>query len=244
MSEVVGGGGGGGSALLIAPTEPPSLKRIGTSSSIPESFGVDVLWGVEHLGLCGVQRKELKDLVASMQDGRLSKEIAQMHGKLAVQVLLVEGRGKWGENGVLMDAWAQRVTRPQIRNYLYTIRMQGVWVETSDNLEDTIAVIRDLVRWTQKKDHTALLGRPGPSKGDWGQVSKREWAIHLLCGFEGIGPGVAANIIDHFGGVPLGWDVSEKELQEVPGIGRVRARRMMEALIHDAGAAVATDRAV
>ena len=217
--------------LLIAPTEPPQLKRLGDSSSVPESYGVDVLWGGVD-GLCGLQRKEIGDLVASMQDGRLGKEVVQMlDGDLSVKVLLVEGRGKWSEDGAMLKGYGPEVKRGQVRAFLYSIRSKGVWVEVSDDLNDTADVVAGLVRWSRKAEHKALLGRPGPS-GDaaWGKVGRREWAVHLLSGFEGIGAGVAESIIDHFGEVPLQWRVTEKELQEVPGIGKVRAKKLVQAL--------------
>lgn len=218
-------------SFLIAPTEPSALKRIGTSSSLPENYGVDVLWASEHLGLCGVQRKEIKDLTQSMQDGRLAKEVAQMNGKLGMKMVMVEGRGEWGLNGSFMSAYGERVTRQQVRNYLYSVRSKGVWIEFSDDLQDTIEAVRGLRRWTEKEKHTALLARPGPTGSpDWGKVGRREWAIHLLCGFPGIGPHMAEAIIDHFGEVPLRWEVTEKELLEVSGIGKTRAKKLIQAL--------------
>jgi ERCC4-type nuclease len=221
--------GGEASGLLIAPTEPRQLKRLGESSIVPEMYGVDVLWGTSA-GLCGVQRKEFKDLLASMEDGRLGKEVAQMQGKLHVGVVVVEGDGVWGTDGQLMDAW-KRVSRHQVRSYLYTVRSSGVWVEVSEDLADTIQVVEGLVKWTRKMRHTSLLSRPGPGqRADWGKANRHEWAVHLLSGFEGVGVGVAENILAHFGKVPLRWEVSEEELRQVKGVGKVRARKLIEAL--------------
>lgn len=218
------------SGILIAPTEPPALKRIGVSSSAPEQYGVDVMWAVTE-GLCGVQRKELGDLVSSMQDGRLAKEIAQMQDKLQVAAVMVEGRGQWGVDGALLKGFGPEVNRQQVRNFLYSIRLKGVWVEFTDDLNDTISAVRGLKRWTEKPTHDSLLKRPGPGgTSDWGKVTRREWAVHLLCGFDGIGVGMAQSIIDHFDGVPLQWEVTKEELMEVPGIGKGRAEKLMKAL--------------
>lgn len=213
--------------LYIAPTEPPALKRLGKYSPLVEKNGVDIFWGTKT-GLVGVQRKELKDLVSSMHDGRLNKEVAQMGNRLAIKVLLVEGFGKWGVDGTLMDTWT-KVTRQQVRAFLWSVRSKGVWVEWTENLNDTIQTVQWMVRYTRKKRHNALVGRPGPG-GVWGRASDRDWAIHLLTSFDGVGPETASAIIDHFGQVPLRWTVEEADLLEVSGIGRVRAKKLMEAL--------------
>lgn len=221
-----------GTVLLVAPTEPAALKRVGVSSSLPETYGVDVMWSSPVMGLCGVQRKEFRDLLASMEDGRLGKEVIQMEQLPGVKVLVIEGEGVWGNDGALLDSYAgKRVRKDGLRGYLYTLRSAGVWVETSGDLTDTIAVVQGLVRWSGRETHHALLARPGPT-GDvkWGKIGRREWAIHLLSGFEGVGHKTAASIIDHFGKVPLQWEVDERMLQKVPGVGKVRARQLIEAL--------------
>jgi ERCC4-type nuclease len=60
-------------------------------------------------------------------------------------------------------------------------------------------------------------------------VGNREWALHLLQGFRGIGPVQAAAIYDHFGGVPFVWDVGVFDLMDVPGIGEKRAEQLIGA---------------
>ena len=49
-------------------------------------------------------------------------------------------------------------------------------------------------------------------------------------GFPGIGVGVADSILAHFGRVPLKWDCTVAELIKVPGVGKVRAKALVEAL--------------
>jgi Holliday junction resolvasome RuvABC DNA-binding subunit len=75
-----------------------------------------------------------------------------------------------------------------------------------------------------------LTSRSAASPDEWGTVGNREWAIHLLQGFKGIGPVQAAAIYDWFEGVPIRWDVDMLDLVEVPGIGVKRAEAMINAL--------------
>lgn len=172
--------------------------------------------------LIGVQRKTFDDLLASLFDGRLGKEIVLMK-RLNIAVLVIEGRPRWTLDGELMDD-NRRITRHQLRSLLWTIAIgHGVAVEWTDSVDDTVSTITNLRTWAAKKKHLSVARRPGPS-GPWGKATTRDWALHFLQGFNSVGPELAERIVDHFHGVPLAWTVTEKELMEVPGIGKKRAR--------------------
>lgn len=219
------------SGFLIAPTEPDEIKSLGKVSSAPERNGADILWATKGYGLVGIQRKELNDLVSSIHDGRLAKEVAQMQG-LKLRGLIVEGRGRWTRDGALINEYTQSiVTKEQIKKLLLTVRSKGVWVDWTDNIEDTCETLRWLKDWSEKEAHTSLHTRPGPTGRDgWGTVSNKDYAIHLLTSMPNVGPVVAENILEHFGGVPLEWRVGKEDLMEVPGVGKVRAEKMMKVL--------------
>lgn len=56
---------------------------------------------------------------------------------------------------------------------------------------------------------------------------------YILAGFPGIGPERARAIIECFGTLPLRWTVDEKQLSRVEGIGKVTARKLIEALSNE-----------
>jgi ERCC4-type nuclease len=225
--------------VLISSTEPPQLRALGRSSLVPEQYGADILW-LSRLGLVGVQRKEMPgDFLASVSDGRLANQVGRMQG-LDVRVLVLEGRPQWTTDGVLMADWGQTWTRSQHRKFLWSMRREGVWVEWSDQLMDTVELVKDLLAWTNKKNHVSLQRRPA-ARGAWGKASNREWQLHLLQSFDGIGPMQAGKLIDAFDGdVPLAWTVEGRELERVPGIGKKKAQKMVEAIgvIRDVGGEV------
>lgn len=211
--------------MLISPTEPASFRAVGEVSSLPEKYGVDFLFA-KNGKWWGVQRKEHADFVSSVQDGRLAKELAQMQ-QLSQGMLLLEGAGKWTNDGELMG-WGAAWTRKQEHAYLWTVRSRGVWVDRTENAVDTASRLRAFEDWASKGTHRSSHTRPGPTSS-WGRATSRDWAVHLLCGFEGVGPEIAARILDAFG-VPFAWKVTREELMQVEGIGKKRADKLIAAL--------------
>jgi ERCC4-type nuclease len=211
--------------VLVSPSEH-RLKGLGKVSSQPEKFGCDFLF-VGAGGLVGVQRKEVKDLVASLHDGRLAKELGQMKG-LAQGIVLIEGEVRWTNSGTILGLRTS-FTRTQLYGVVFSIQSGGVWVITTGGLEETRQVLPLVESWLRKQRHGSLSGRPNP-QGDWGHVGSRDWGVHLLQSFNGIGFEVAGRIYDHFGGVPLAWTVGEDKLMEVRGVGKGRAEVLVNAL--------------
>src|SRR5262245_13690536 len=135
--------------LLISPTEPAALREIGKVSTIPEKWGCDFLF---PSGGCwyGIQRKEIKDLVASMQDGRLAKEIHQML-RCERGMLIVEGKVQFTLDGVLMGKdYGQTITKAAYQGILWSVQSKGISICTTDSLSDTQSTIETYVRYIAK----------------------------------------------------------------------------------------------
>jgi ERCC4-type nuclease len=212
-------------AILISPTEPAELRELGITSAIPEEYGADFLWGCPA-GLVGVQRKTVTDLLASLQDGRLAREMGQL-GAVDVPVLLVEGRPRWTVEGMMLavafrrEAWAGLLLSVQFAH--------GIAVVATDDLRDTAFWLGAAVEWFGKSEHRSLRTRPKPTDS-WGDYTREAFETQLLQSFPGVGAELAGRIVKQFGGVPLRWTVGERELRKVKGIGPERARAMLEAL--------------
>lgn len=219
--------------VFVAPTERhPAIKKLGTKiSTLPEQYGCDILWRAQHQWW-GVQRKEIKDFIASIVDGRLAKELGQMRGHVALPLVVIEGRLRWSTDDVLIEnRYGQTINRQQFNGMLFSITAEGANVFFTEDTEHTAQLTKHLILWSQKESHNTMQRRPGPQQASaWGKASNHDWARHLLQGFPGIGNGVADAIIKHFGRVPLTWDVTVSELIKVPGVGKVRARQLLEAL--------------
>lgn len=214
-------------SALIAPTEPLQLREIGDTSALAETMGADILIPSTQGYFLGIQRKVFPgDFLSSLSDGRLSTSLVKLM-QCDVRVLLLEGKPAWTTSGFLNHDYVQ-FSRSQLRALLLSAETElGVHTEWTDNLTDTIDYIRDLVRWSSKPKHTSLFTRPGPAQPYKRKLTRRDRAIYLLQGFDGIGPELAGRIFDHFGRVPLAWE-NEDQLAEVPGIGKGRVAKLRE----------------
>lgn len=217
--------------ILVSPAErAPKLLALGTVSAVPERFGVDFWWIGHGAKKWGVQRKELRDFVASAEDGRLARERGQM-GQMDHVVLMLEGRVRVGGNGAidLGNSYGRPWTESALWGHLLGLQFSGVQVVCSDDITHTARLIRIMHHWSQKEKHYAMQGRESIAS-PWGTPTNREFAIYVLSSLPGVGVELAGRIWDHFGRIPFGWLVGVEELCQVPGIGKKKAEKMIAAL--------------
>lgn len=228
--------------LLMSPAEPVSVRSAFEvrgiqfdSSPLPERYGVDMLWHTRG-AWWGCQRKTVSDFVASLLDGRITREVAQMRCRVSMPTIVLEGRVSFTtdvdrEQMVLLGSgFGQTVTRRQWRGLMWTLASKGIHVASTANIADTVVYVAEMMAWTSKATHTSLTARPKVIESAWGQPTDRDWGVYLLQGFDGVGAGLAGAVFDHFGRVPLRWDCDEADLLAVDGIGPGRASKLMGAL--------------
>lgn len=224
--------------IFVAPTERDQhiTALANKVSNLPEQYGCDIIWRAQNQWW-GIQRKEVKDFFASVSDGRLGRELAQMRGNLAIPLVIIEGRMNWSSDDILMHStFGQTITRQMFHGMLFSITYEGANVFFTDSTKHTAGLVRHLATWSTKESHHSMRRRPGATSGSmWGKATNRDWARHLLQGFPGIGPTVADSIIEHFGRVPLRWDCEPADLVRVAGIGKTRAKALIEAFDEQEG---------
>lgn len=217
--------------ILISPTEPVALRELGRVSSNPEQYGADILIPADGY-LIGVQRKVFPgDFLASLHDGRLSEHLLALT-KCGLRILILEGRPAWSTSGYLVGydyGQGREFARSSLRGLLLSAQhLLGISHHWTDGLPDTIEFIRHLEQWAEADEHPSLFKRPGLRLPELTRITARDRAIYLLQGFDGIGYTTARAIFDHFARLPLAWDVTAKELAEVPGVGKGRVQKLTE----------------
>lgn len=227
--------------ILHSPTEPTSLIRALTrqastrdnppeviSSLRTERMGVDFAWNARGRWW-GVQRKELHDFLASLDDGRLAKELAQMKAAVTMPVLVLEGRIQIANDIVVTKGYGRPVTLSGLNKRLLSIQSRDVSVVQTSEVATTAHFVLDHYEWSQAEGHATASTRPKPV-GGWGTRGSRDYQIHLLTALPGVGEKTAKSILDTLGRCPLTIDATLRELVSVPGVGPVMARRMLAAV--------------
>ncbi len=219
-------------SCLISPAEPKAFLELGPYSSEPERYGVDILTFPQGK-LLGLQRKTCADLVASLRDDRLSRELSQVQA-LDRSVLICEGTWGWNHDGVATKVHGGNgkgtsgFTRSQFDGVMLSCQVNGMIVLHSDGIADTIRQIQQVVRFFERESHDSLFVRPKYRADEWGTAAHRGWAIHLLQSFPGISVVTAAAIYDTVG-LPLHWD--DVDLESIPGVGKKRAATLRGAFL-------------
>jgi len=177
-------------------------------------YGVDFLMFAPGVGKVGVQRKEVADLVASVFDDRLSREVLQSRA-LDIRMLILEGTVDWTNDGSLL-ATRSSFTRAQLLGVLWSLQSEGFWITCTNCQTESIESISLLNRWLAKPEHKSLLQRRKQPKNMYGTKGSSDWQIHFLQGLPGLGYERAKAVVDYYGGLPLAWTAT---LSDVPGIG-------------------------
>lgn len=221
--------------FLISPAERPPITSLGQTSSLVEKVGCDIIWESKY-GLCGCQRKEVSDLIASVrptngQEPRLGKELQQMKAaKLHQAFVVVEGTPAWDREGNLQSQHV-RWTMKNHNGVLLSIQREGVSVITSRNALETCAIIEHLAEWSEKDKNavSSLVARAGPQRNGWGRLDEKSFAVSVMTSLPTINTVLASRLWDHFGRCILGLTVTEEQLMEVPGIGKKTAAAIVKA---------------
>ena len=214
--------------MICSPTEPAQLREAASVvSMLPETFGADLIVGMHEGGWAGVQRKEVKDLCVSIDDGRLNEQVAKMQ-QLERKMLLIEGELEWTNDGEMIGRrFGAKISRERFDGVLWTVQNAGVWVTATRDLAETIRVVQHFEQWCRKPRRRAGT-RPAVS-GAWGTPDNHDYQVHLLSGLPGVGPELADRIIATCG-MPFVWRVGLEELMTVDGIGKKRAEAILGAI--------------
>jgi ERCC4-type nuclease len=195
---------------------------------MPERYGADFLMFSPHMGKIGVQRKEIKDLVASINDGRLAKEVQQLQS-CDIAHIIIEGRVEWTNEGLLLTSTHSQFTKAQYLGTLWSLQASGLGTGFTTSKTDTMSYLSTFEKWTCKDHHTSLARRPSQPKSMFGETGTRDTQRWILQGFTGISYGRAEAILDHCGSIPLQWTI---DLEQIAGIGPKTAKRL-EAILHE-----------
>lgn len=178
-------------------------------------------------GAIGIERKKApSDLLTSVGDGRLNREILAMREVTRIQILLLHGKIRYHKDGKLR-VWGRRPywnwTKRGVTNLLRTVRyVEGVYIEQADNDRELVQVVHDLQVYFDQKDHLSLKSRSG-IETNWMVPTRDERIIYFYSGLPGIATIGAKKLYDIFPAPLQLYEASLEDLMRVSGIGKIMA---------------------
>lgn len=163
-----------------------------------------------------VERKTRADFEASVIDGRLFSQLSDLKRNYERVVVVVEGEGSHGRirREALLGAYATVIT-----DYGTSL----FFTRNEDGTAELVFSIAKHEQLAQKRPPRLFTKRK--------TLTIPETQKAILEGFPMIGPKAADAILRHFGNLENAINANERELMEVEGIGRKRAktiRRIIE----------------
>ncbi|WP_296880813.1 DEAD/DEAH box helicase [uncultured Methanobrevibacter sp.] len=159
-----------------------------------------------------IERKTAKDFVDSIIDKRLFKQARELSEEFKKPLMILEGD----------DLYAGMVNANAIRGSIASIALDfGISIIPTRNAQDTAAMIKRIAVREQNGERT-----PVQIRTDKKPVSLLEQQLFIVESLPNIGPVNAKNLLEHFGTVSRIINASEKELQEVEGIGNKTAENI------------------
>ena len=159
-----------------------------------------------------IERKTAKDFVDSLIDKRLFKQARELSEEFKKPLLILEGD----------DLYAGMVNANAIRGSIASIALDfGISIIPTRNAQDIAAMIKRIAIREQNGEHT-----PVQIRTDKKPVSLLEQQLFIIESLPNIGPVNAKALLEHFGSVGNVINASEKDLQEVEGIGKKTAENI------------------
>jgi Fanconi anemia group M protein len=159
-----------------------------------------------------IERKTARDLLISIIDLRLFRQVANLKHHCRASLLLIEG------DPFQTDI---RVDHRAVKGALFSI--QAAWqlpILFTSSAEESCEAITTIARQNETfSDVLSLRGGYRPRR-------LQSQQLYILQGLPGIGPELAKRLLDHFHSVAAVMTAAETELTAVPGIGQAKARQI------------------
>lgn len=165
----------------------------------------------------GIERKNVDDYLDSLMTGKLFKQIIQLRNAYSRPILIIEGEDLFTKRNISHNA---------IFGSLASISVDyGVPILKTKDAFETADLLHVIARREQKEDKKAVAVR-----GEKTQMSDRERQQFIIEGLPNVSAVIAKRLLAHFGSIKDIVNASEKELQQVKGVGKNIAEDIIKLL--------------
>ncbi len=210
------------SVIAVTTNEPRSIKVL-----FPDAIETPLRYDMSiyaELGIAGIERKKIpSDLLASIEDGRLRRELIAMREECDFSILLLHGKFRFKDDILYDGKHPTRWNRKGIRNMLRTLEwVEGCFIEYAvDNIE-LVDTVHELAEYLDDKSHFSLKGRPGIQK-IWAVPTKLEKIVHFYDGLPGIAAVRARALALRFPDPLQLYEASVDDISSIRGFGKSAA---------------------
>lgn len=209
---------------LIVPNEPRAIRNLLSDLvECPQGWDITLF---TNSGKVGIERKKVPgDLLSSVDDGRLNREILALREECTVSIILLHGAIYYNKNDTvrLGKRTSYYWTRKGVTNLLRTIQyVEGCYLEQARNNFELVQVMHNLQEYFDRKEHLSIRGR-SPIRSDWIKPIYTEKVRYWMDGLPGVGARGAMLLTERFSTPMSLFQASIEEIMEVPGIGRALA---------------------
>ena len=208
-------------SVLITTNEPKKIKELFEDRvELPMSF--DMMLYTES-GKVGIERKQCPgDLLSSVSDGRLNREILSMREECNVSIVLLHGTIRYNRNDTvkLGKRTSYHWTKKGMENLFRTIQyVEGCYLEHAKNSNELVQVVQDLQAYFDKKEHNSLKSR-SRIQTNWLVPSRDERVVYFYSGLPGLGITGARKLYERFPSPMQLYSASVEEICEISRMGK------------------------
>lgn len=163
-----------------------------------------------------IERKTASDFVSSITDKRLYKQAKDMVDNFNKPIMILEGD----------NLYSGFMNPNAVRGALAAIAIEfGIPILPTRGPEDTAAMIRRIIIREQNPNKLPIQIRTEKKP-----LTLLEQKLFIIESLPNVGPVTARKLLEEFGSVKNIVNASEKELQEVEGIGKKIAKQILKVL--------------
>lgn len=215
-------------SFCITTNEPITIKALPWKDDclqVPMDFDFMLF---TKSGIIGLERKAIPDdLISSLFDGRLSREIQAMREQCDICILIKHGKYTFHRDGSLkchQGNW----TREGLKNFERTIQyVEGLYIEEAEDDLALVDLIHNLQTYFDQTNHFSLKTRPG-IQADWIVPSHEERLRYFYQGLPGFSTVRAKNLAQKYPNPCDLFKASVDDLMTIHGIGKVLATKAYE----------------
>jgi Fanconi anemia group M protein len=165
----------------------------------------------------GVERKSVDDFLNSLIDGKLFLQISRLRDSYSRPVLILEGEGILTKRNINHNAI--------FGSFVSIVVDYGIPILTTKDSIETADLLYVMAKREQRVDKKSVAIR-----GEKTSMSIMERQQFVLEGLPNVSSVIAKRLLDNFGSIRAIAIASEKELQEVNGVGKQIATKIFALL--------------